>query len=490
LKTVKIFFLIPFILSFLSPWSSAQGRDAGKNSPLYVSAKDIRLIAAANSLDIKLARLDAKIKGTELSYKESVFDTFINGDIGYTDDQRKPASSISGSKNITNTYDFGIDKKLKSGTDLSINLNHNREWTNSAFVSSNPYHNSEIEINLTQPVAKNFFGLIDRGNIEIIKQDIKNSGLESYSRIEDAIILAEKAYWKTVLAREEFLIKKGILKKAVRFFNQYRYKMKIGLTETGDVLAAEANMHARENELLIASNGLKTSEEILRLRLNLDNSIKITPKDRLPAITEETTFIESLRTAFENRRDYRSAKNDIESRDINLSMKSNSRFPEIDLKATFATNGLNSKYYRAMEGIVEDSNPKYYVGLEFKYPLENRQAESEHEKALLEKAKSIVNMQKTERQIISDIDEKFRDLAVNKISMSKMRRIENLQEGKLFQEEKKFKYGRSDSDTIIRYQEDLLNAKLNTQKAYYEYTSSALDLMNAEDVFLKQTGLE
>ncbi len=171
-------------------------------------------------------------------------------------------------------------------------------------------------------------------------------------------------------------------------------------------------------------------------------------------------------------------------------MKSSSRLPEIDLKATFAANGIDAKYGRAMEGVYEDSNLKYYVDIEFKYPLENNEANSEYEKAILEKTRAIVNLQKIERQIVSDIDKGFRELSVNKINISRMVRVENLQRGKLFQEEKRFKYGRSNSDTVIRYQEDLLKAQLATQKAHLNYTLSILDLMGAEDSFLKHIGLE
>jgi len=140
--------------------------------------------------------------------------------------------------------------------------------------------------------------------------------------------------------------------------------------------------------------------------------------------------------------------------------------------------------------VIEDSNPKYYVGIEFKYPLENNEANSEYEKAILEKAKAIVNLQKTERQIISDVDTGFRKISLNRINIAKMERVENLQRGKLFQEEKRFKYGRSNSDTIIRYQEDFLTARLATQRSYFDYTVSILDLMGAEDSFLKRMGLE
>ena len=488
MKIIKGFFITLAIVSLSSLYSFPQESDS--SDILFLSAKDVRLLALANNLDVKLARLDSKIKGTELSYKEGIFDTFLNAEIGYTDDQRKPASTIPGTKNITNNYKIGLDKKLKSGTDVSIDLTDTREWTNSSFASLNPYHDSQIEVNLTQPIAKNFFGLIDRGELEIVKWEIKNADLDSYIKIENAIVLAEKAYWKMVLAQEEFGIKKGMLKKAIELFNQYRYKLKIGLVETGDVLAVEANMHLRESDLMIASNELKSAEEFLRVQLNLKNKARLFPSDKLLIVDIDITFIESLGQAFKNRRDYISRKNAIEANKVKLKMKSNSRFPEIDLKATFATNGLDSEYNEALRGIMEDSNPKYYAGIVFSYPFENNEANSEYEKATLEKTKVIINLQKTERQIISDIDEGFRKLMLNKINKSKMKRIENLQKGKLFQEEKRFKYGRSSSDILIRYQEDLLNASLMTQRAYLDYRISILDLMSAENTFLKQAGLE
>ncbi|MFC1624250.1 TolC family protein [Candidatus Omnitrophota bacterium] len=489
MRGLLTFFIIIGVV-FL-PCLETLSQEVEKDNALPISVIDVRLIAANNNLEIKLARLDSEIKGTDLGYKEAVFDTLLKWEIGYTDDQRKRSSSISGSKSVTNDYNVGFDKKLKAtGTDVEIDLTNKREWTDSSFVSSNPYHDSQIEISLTQPIAKNFFGLIDRGDIDVVKWEIKNAELDSYIKIEDAIILAEESYWKLVLAREDHGIKKEMLKKAVRLFNQHRKKLKIGLVETGDVLAAEANMHIRKNDLLMASNELKSTEELLRVRLNLKNEIRLLPIDTLLDVDFNTSFIKSLETAFENRRDYTSKKNDIAAKKITLEMKSNSRLPEIDLNATFATNGISSKYYRALSDVLEDSNPKYYIGIEFTYPLENNEANSEYEAATLEKTKAIINLQKTEREIVSDIDEKFRKFSVNKVNISTMKRVKNLQEGKLLQEEKRFKYGRSNSDTLIRYQEDLLNAELASQKAYFDYKISILDLMNAEDSFLKHTGLE
>ncbi len=484
---LSIFIIINIIFT---PYKEVFSQETGQAKTLFLSVDGVRLIAINNNLDVKLAQIDSKIKGTELSYKEAVFDALLKAEINYTRDETKSVSSLAGSKTLTNNYDISIDKKLRTGTDVSVDFTNKREWSDSAYVSTNPYHDSQIEINVTQPIAKNFFGLIDRGNIEIIKWEIKNTELDSYIKIEDAIILAERSYWKLVLAQEDFKIKKDMLKKSIRLFNQHRRKLKIGLVETGEALAAEANMHLRESELLLASNEVSSTEELLRLRLNLDNKTRLFPTDPLSVADLNTNFIESLNIAFKNRRDYTSKKNDIESKNINLEMKTNSLFPEIDLTATFSSNGIDSTYHGAIEDIFTDSNPEYSIGIEFSFPLENNEAESEREKARLQKKKAIINLQKTERQIVSDVDEKFRKMSIDKTNLKKMERIENLQKGKLNQEEKRFKYGRSNSDTLIRYQEDLLNAQLMKQKAYFDYKVSILDLMGAEDTFLKYTGLE
>jgi outer membrane protein TolC len=62
--------------------------------------------------------------------------------------------------------------------------------------------------------------------------------------------------------------------------------------------------------------------------------------------------------------------------------------------------------------------------------------------------------------------------------------IVSIQKNKLEEEEKRFRYGRSNTDTIIRYQDDLLNAKLLAEKAAYEYQLSLIDLALAENTLL------
>ncbi|MFH1782745.1 MAG: TolC family protein, partial [Candidatus Omnitrophota bacterium] len=377
-----------------------------------------------------------------------------------------------------------------TGTDVAIDFTNTREWSDSPYATTNPSHESMGSISLTQPIAKNFFGLIDRGEIEILKYEIQNTGLDSYIKIEDYMVDSEKAYWDLVLAYEKVNIRKEMLERATTLFDQYKKNLEIGLAESGDVLGVEANMHIRESELLIAENDLKSAEELLKVKLNIKNDVTLIPTNTLEAEDIPDDFTENLKIAFNNRRDYLRDKNSIEAKKINLTMKKNSLFPEIDLKATLAQNGIDSKYNQAIQDVIEDSNPKYYVGLTFSFPLENNEAKSERKKADLEKTKAIITLQKTERDIISDVDEKFRSKNIKKQHHSNMEKVLALQEGKLLQEEKKFKHGRSNSDLLIRYQEDLLNAELTSKKSLYDYKVSLVELLESEDYYLKHIGLE
>jgi len=59
-----------------------------------------------------------------------------------------------------------------------------------------------------------------------------------------------------------------------------------------------------------------------------------------------------------------------------------------------------------------------------------------------------------------------------------------LQAQKLNEEEKRFRYGRSDTDTLIRFQGDLLKARETAAAAKYRYYASLIDLSLKEGTLL------
>lgn len=456
---------------------------------VYLSLAETIYEAINNNLEVKLARFDASIKATELPFQEAVFDTILKAEVDYTDDRRKKSSTLLGTKTTEANCNLGLSKRLSRGTDIDLDLTNKRGSTDSLFATLNPSYESTLKLSLTQPLGKNRGGLIDRGNIETAKLNIENADSASLDRIEAALATTEKAYWNLVLAYKVLKIKEDMLKWAEELFNLNKERIKTGLVEETDIYASEANLYLRRTELLIAQNDVQSAVKRLKLEMNDSSPAKIIPREEL-SIEDESIFLESkLREAFARRRDYRRARNNIRAKAIQLEMKANSRWPQMDLIASLARNGLDTQYGTALVDIFEDDNPTYFVGLKFSFPFGNRKARSEYERTSLEKARTLVDIQRLERVIVTDVDERVRAVKVNRERAGQQLRIKDLQKLKLKGEEKKFKYGRSNSDTLIRFQEDLLQAEIAEIESLVDYRKSLVDLELTQNTLLSKWGI-
>ncbi len=119
-------------------------------------------------------------------------------------------------------------------------------------------------------------------------------------------------------------------------------------------------------------------------------------------------------------------------------------------------------------------------------PIENRKARGQYNKAKLEKARALVELKKTERVILTEINDLVTRLGIQAGRVLTLKRVASLQEKKLQAELKRFKYGRSSSDLLIRYQEDVLSAKLAHERSLYNYRVSLIDLKLAQNILLSE----
>jgi outer membrane protein len=456
-----------------------------------LSLSDVLKIAILNNLDIKLAELDNKIGSADFMYSKAIFDTTITGEVTYEDDSSDSASSFAGTRSRTNLYKVGLEKKLPTGATFETAWSNTRSWTDSAFVTTNPYHTAEWSLSITQPVLRNFMGMQDWADIMIAQIDVKNSDIDTKDRIEEALSNTEKHYWQVVYAYKNLEVEIHMLDKANELLEVSKRNLKTGLIEKGDLLGSEANVRIRENSAMLAHNNLQTAINNLKLLLNeRDDTVTIEPLDQLVLEDKDVSLPECLRCAFKTRRDYEIKKNELKSKKITLQMKRNNLWPEVDLIASLALNGVDRKPYKAAGRTTIGKNPNYYGGIKVSMSLENNEARAEHEKAKNDKIKSITELQKLEREIITDVDEKVRNVLTQSARAERAVSIRKIQSLKLQEEEKRYKYGRSSSKTLIDYQNDLLAAELEEARAILDFKVSVVDLERAQNKILYKVGLE
>ena len=450
-----------------------------------ISIDDVTRLALKNSLDIQIARIDARKERTSLGKAKSIFDTFLSGEGIYRDNKKKSASTMSRTKTTTNEYSLGIEKKLPTGSSLKIDAEHSLIDANSSSSAINNYNESSLKFSLNQSLGKNFFGLTDRSEIKITKINIDNAEYSSLNEIENALYKAQAAYWNVVLKEKELNVKLDMLKKAEKLYSIYKENYERGTVEKADLFAVEANMRARKNEVLIARLQKEIAKNNLLFLLNEeDTNIQLQPVDSLVTALHCVDVYEILKEAILRRRDYKIIKNKIESQNIDIKIKKNALWPEIDLEASFLKNGLASNYQDSWNETSDENNHEFFTGITFRIPLGNRSAKADLEKARLNRKQLLLFLKRTERLILKEVINKVKEVNSLKNRVELLTSISKLQNNKLEEEMKHFSYGRSSSDIIIRYENDLLQARLNLTSSLFKYRVSLIDLDLAKNTLL------
>jgi len=265
----------------------------------------------------------------------------------------------------------------------------------------------------------------------------------------------------------------------------------LGRIEKADSLASQANVLIREKDLALVENQYRQAEEAIKLLINLEADQRIHPAEDLQHQKIEVDLEKCLNAAFVNRRDYQQAKREIEKKELTLETKANALWPEVDLVASLAANGVHSEFGHAMSNIIsDDNNSKFYTGIEFSMPLENSTAKSEHDKARHTKQKALVTLKDVERTIVTEAGNAFRDYQTFEVNFAKLEEAARLQHEKLKEEEQRFHSGRSNTKTLIDYQNDYLIAQLVVAQGIVDLQVARVNLEKALNSILeKYTGL-
>lgn len=479
--------LIMIVLLVFSVAALAQEKQKEKVVKKQVSFEEISRLALENNLDIQMVKLEILRKRYDLDVTKSIFDTELTLKGEFEKDRFESNSTLAADDTITRTLTAQLEKKLPTGTTLEITLKSEREKTNSDYVRFNPVDQAMPGVSLTQEISRNFFGLQDRIKVKVSKLDIEMFEWASLDDIETKLAISQKTYWNFVYQYQELKLREEILGKAKDMYALYQKRFNNGLVEEPDLLAMQANVEIKEEELLIAQLNLLKAETTLLFLLDQSNfSVSLEPKDNLEATFEFCNKVEQLKSAFNTRRDYKKQKSFIEKTRLEVISKANSLWPQIDLKATYARNGLDDTISSAWSKADTQNRPYFYAGVSITTTLERNDTRAQLNQAKLDKRNALLKLQNIEHQIMREIFDVVNEINIFALEVAANRKIVDLQERKLAAEEKRLKFGRSSSDILIRYQEDALDAELNLLRSQLEYRTALIDLVLKKNVLLEK----
>src|SRR5215510_7880949 len=501
--------------------STATGQAQRREMPLTL--REATAFALQGNLEIQIAGLNPPIRAAQITEREGIFDLNtratlratdsrtlenataflkrVNGDLVAQDDsqEQRLALGVSQLTLYGGTYDvelsethLGTSSRRTTMTEQRANL----QRCALAFpgtcdpIPRSELYTPEATLRATQPLLKNFGSevtrtqiLIAQNNLTISKEDFRRQVITITSRVQ-------QAYWDLVFRRQDLEVQKQQLVLAQQLLDQIRKQVVVGTLAPLDVLQAETNIARNEERILVADNAMRQAEDRLKRVMSFSFTgeyadIVIVPAD--PAMYTDPTLDqdEEIRQALDQRADLMQAKLTLENQHIGLVFDKNQALPTLDLEATLRLNGIDNRFGGGFAEIEPTKRYAWGVGMTFRYPLQNRQAQSRVQQSQLAIRQQMVRIKDLEENIIVEVRNAFRDVLTNAQRVQATRIASRLAQKQLEAEEKKLQVGLATVFTTLQFQDTLTQQRSLELNAVTEYLKAFVRLEEAKNTLLQ-----
>ena len=468
-------------------------------------------LALEQNLDLRVERINPLIQDAFVAEARSVYtpelSTTLTGD-----DWDRPAGNIfDGGDVVTNRFvqdDVGVVQQVPwKGGQYSAGWTGRRSTTTSVFTSFNPQLQSNLNLNYTQPLVRNFGIDVFRHQIAINRANRDLSDLE----LRRIVVLTERtvrnAYWELVFARSFLEVQRQSLALAEESLRNNRTRVEVGTMAPIDIVEAE-NEVARNIEAVIrAEAGLERAEDQLRTRVFDPRgtpdfwSISLQPSDSPVLQAREIDVDAAVRNALLNRTDLGTLDQNLEITDTDIRYFRNQQLPAVDLRVDYRLTGQGGErliraggfpgtvvgreqrsFGSTLGDILANEFPNWTVGVTVSYPFGTSAADAALERSRLERSRHEARRQSLELRIATEVRDAARNVRTNLQRVEATRASRELAERRLEAEQRKFEVGLSTNFLVFQAQRDLATARNTEQQAILDYIRSLVDFEAVQEI--------
>ena len=489
-----------------------------EDNKIKLPLKSVIVLALKNNLQIAFESLGPKVSETEIDREKSIYDPNVS--LQFSKDRRvtQVGNFLSGAGKDTvyqESYGLEVDvkKKFVTGTSAEMKWNSTDSTTDFLFQTLVPQYKSELNLSLTQPLLKDFGIDIGKSLIKVANLNLNISRDQFKDRVIDILYQIEQFYWNLYFQMKDLEAREKSLKLAEDLLRQFKIRIEAGTLAPIEIYQAEAEVATRKQDLIVARDLLRDTEDRLKTALNFYEKeqywdLVIVPADEPRSAVIKEDLMEGVKQAFQYRPDYNRAKMDIEARNIMVKYTKNQVLPRVDLFGTIGTMGLGGRtneealgfmggngeegtfwsrhWDDAVDSMASGDYYNYAIGIKIEFPLGNRFAKSQYSRAKVEAARAATFLKDLENNVINEVREAVRQVDTDLERIDAAKASLRLAEEKLKAEEKKFEVGLSTTHDLLEFQDELARAESREALSRADYEKSLANLARVKGVLLEE----
>ncbi|MCK4536286.1 MAG: TolC family protein, partial [Desulfuromonadales bacterium] len=467
--------------------------DSSGSYPLSLT-RFIDLVVEKNQ-QLQSRDADLIIKKEGVNVARAIFEPALVGSYSHQFNREQNSSTDFFSRGGQETYQQEADNyKLEveglvhTGAQFKVGvaLSETEDSINESVVEYRPL----AYVNLTQPLLKNAGIKTTSTQIRIAEADA-DLGLQSYRQeLLNVVGRATVIYWDLHLAQEKVAMRTESVQVANRILEDNRARYRTGKMAEIEVLEAEAGVALRKAlEIEARKTYVAAMNDVLTLFAEHAATYDANIVAIDPLVLENGTYSYqgSIDRAFELRPEYLATHTKLSQEDIRLAYARNQRWPELDLKASYGLNGLNTDSSRAWANLEDDEYHSWSVGLEFRVPLfGDQKSASEMAQVKQRKRKALLEMKAIEVALANAVNTTIRNIQSATEQARYSASVAGFNSRLLEIELVRLKAGKSNSRMVLEKEEDFRSAKEAELEALISQKKAILELEMAEGSLLSR----
>lgn len=475
---------------------------------LRLSLRDAVVLTLENNSFVRVQETGVEFSKFALLGAHAPFDPVVTGSYLANNSTFPPQTTIGGtgvtlaSKSITKTAQINYSEMFETGTTFQAGLNSIRNSFNNTGINNlgilNPYINSTLNFQFTQPLLRNGWLFANRAPLIIARRNLQQSQSNFAAQVNNNILLAVEHYWSVVQAHGNLDVARSSMDAAEATYKRDKRALELGALPPLDIYRSESQVASRRVQVIQSEYALKQAEDQLRMTigadqdpffeaLDLDLTEKAEPEGDLRTVDAGT----ALQLALTKRPELDAVRLALANDQTQIRLAHNHLLPELDLLGLYASNGLGGTQFNSNNQKITNSSinqlfgfgyPTYEAQLSISLPLKNRAAKAEMGTALVSRRNDLYNERQLREQVILDVRNAVHQLEQAKLSIVASKEALDLANKTMASEQRKYELGSGTIFLVLEAQTEVAAAQQSLLQAEvgYQIASAGVDRATGE----------
>jgi outer membrane protein TolC len=407
--------------------------------------------------------------------------------------------------------DVTYQQAFPTGGGIQVAFNNNRQTFNSPNETLNPQLFSSIQFYAQQQLLAGFGFGPNLRYLRIAKTNKKVSDIAFKAQIIATVTQICDLYWDLVSAYDDEQVQERSVAFANETLDTSRKQLELKAIPEMDVLKAEGDLAAREQDLTVSRTNLELQELYMKnaITRSLDDPIleemPVVPTDKIGAQAETSSapVQEMIADALKSRVELQESSLELETSELSRKTARNALLPQLSIYGFYTGTGFGgtpsplsttgttapTSYGGTLGNAFNYSSPEYQVGLQLNVPLRNRIAKADQYRTELEYRQSQVYLEELKKRIRIEVRNASYALEQGSSRVDAARKARDLAQRTLDIMQKEQKLGVGSNQQTLSSEHDLAVAESALVTAETAYEKARVEVRRSKGSILEDYGI-